>query len=361
MKMRHLLNQVDKYLAQKNYQYILDPVRLSTKYHKWPAPMLHELGVTVRHEAADSDPDSSTLMIPRRYVEGVLTEPIVTLRGFYAEPIKRYNYLGVCLSLIVQGVLDDVEESFDFVTLEDINYLTDSQIGSILHWAELFLNMKLEGRTRRNENCLQLFRKKYKQTKRFDFSHERFFLSPQQKINLTNNNRPMIPKLIAEDNTWNYVNTENMSNVNLINEHIYDPYQWSDTYNSQVFLASSLNNFNQVTFAKKREPIGYFDYGSEYGNAGGNFEFDTIYMLQAVCLGMFVTARKENLKPHAITLLHLQKYYDEIDDPTRELDNDEKLIGAGIDFAVKFLKDSGVSLLPRSIKPLYNKWLSSCQ
>ena len=82
-----LTEQVNKFLLSENYQYILDPIRLSKKYHKWPAPMLHELGVTVRHEAANENPDSNTILIPKLYA-GKATEPIAAIRGYYTEPIQ---------------------------------------------------------------------------------------------------------------------------------------------------------------------------------------------------------------------------------------------------------------------------------
>ena len=354
-----LTEQVNKFLLSENYQYILDPVRLSKKYHRWPAPMLHELGVTVRHEAANENPDSNTILIPKSYAEPRATEPIAAIRGYYTEPIKRYNYLGVCLSLFIHGFLHNRTESFDFVTLSNIEFLTDKEIGSILHWAELFLGMQLKGRTKRNDRALRAFRKEFARTQTFAFSHSHFFLTTEQKQRLLNNNRPMVPKLIAEDNTWDYVPTDNMSNRNLIDEGVFDPEEWSNTYNAQVFLASSLNNFNQVTYSKEQDPVGYFDGIKNYGYSGGSFEFDTAYMLNAVNLGLHVITKQRNINVEELTLIHHQIMYEKMIDPDAILNEEQELIGAAIDFSIKFLKNTGMSLLPRTLKPLYNKWLIS--
>jgi hypothetical protein len=354
-----LTEQVNKFLLSENYQYILDPVRLSKKYHRWPAPMLHELGVTVRHEAANENPDSNTILIPKSYAEPRATEPIAAIRGYYTEPIKRYNYLGVCLSLFIHGFLHNRTESFDFVTLSNIEFLTDKEIGSILYWAELFLGMQLKGRTKRNDRALRAFRKEFARTQTFAFSHSHFFLTTEQKQRLLNNNRPMVPKLIAEDNTWDYVPTDNMSNRNLIDEGVFDPEEWSNTYNAQVFLASSLNNFNQVTYSKEQDAVGYFDGIKNYGYSGGSFEFDTAYMLNAVNLGLHVVTKQRNINVEQLTLIHHQILYEKMIDPDAILNEEQELIGAAIDWSVRFLKNTCVSLLPRTLKPLYNKWLIS--
>ena len=91
-------DHVETYLQENNYQWLLDPVALGKKYYNWAGPLLYDLNVSVMHEASNKRPDSNTTVYPTRAFHGQIVEPEVVIRGYYAQPVKRYNYLAVCAS-----------------------------------------------------------------------------------------------------------------------------------------------------------------------------------------------------------------------------------------------------------------------
>jgi hypothetical protein len=351
-------DHVETYLQENNYQWLLDPVALGRKYYNWAGPLLYDLNVSVMHEASNKRPDSNTTVYPTRAFHGQIVEPEVAIRGYYAQPVRRYNYLAVCASLYVHGFVKPGTEEFSFVNLSDLPFLNEEQIGSVLHWAELFLNTKLAGRIKRNEDALQTFRKKYEHTKTFAFDHEQFSLTKTTKMRLKSSARPIIPILLggygAASSTYQV--TKNMHNINLIDQNIYDPIVWSDTYNAQVFLACSLNNFTHKLTSRNNDPTAHFD--AEYAVSGGSLEYDKAYFLGAVQLGLFVNGHKNPEKLlKQTTLLHHQVRYDHYFDPNEELRQTEITIAEGIDWAMQFFRNTGLALLPRTLTPMYNKWL----